>query len=78
MPPDRTLGEMLAEFFSRFRRRRVWRAGFGVVTEIRGITQDHKSLLKGTFQRGGMWLTLPRGGGDAGSHGGGGDGGGGC
>lgn len=60
MPPDRTLGEMLAEFFSRFRRRRVWRAGSGVVTEIRDITQDHRSVLKGTFQRNGTSYVVER------------------
>lgn len=60
MPPDRTLGEMLAEFFSRFRRRRVWRAGSGIVTEIRDITQDDKSALKGTFHRDGTSYVVER------------------
>jgi hypothetical protein len=60
MPPDRTLGEMLAEFFTRYRRRRVWRAGSGIVTEIRDITQDEKSALKGTFQRDGTSYVIER------------------
>lgn len=60
MPPDRTLGEILTEFFSRYRWRRVWRAGSGVVTEIRNITQDDKSALKGTFQRDGTSYVVER------------------
>lgn len=60
MPPDRTLGEWLAECFSRYRRRRVWRAGSGIATEIRDITQDDKSALKGTFQRDGTSYVVER------------------
>lgn len=60
MPPDRTLGEMLAECFSRYRRRRVWRGGSGIVTEIRDITQDDKTALRGTFQRGGTGYVVER------------------
>lgn len=59
-PPDRTIGEMLAESFSRYRRRRVWRAGSGIATEIRDITQDDKSALKGTFQRDGTSYVVER------------------
>ena len=60
MPPDRGLGEMLAEAFTRHRRRRVWRAGSGIVTEIRDITQDEKSVLKGTFERDGTAYVVER------------------
>lgn len=60
MPPDRTLGEWLKEWFSRYRRRRVWRAGSGIVTEIRDITQEDQSALKGTFQRDGTSYVVER------------------
>lgn len=59
-PPDRTLGEVLAETFSRYRRRRVWRAGSGIVTEIRDITQDDRSALKATFERQGTSYVVER------------------
>lgn len=60
MPSDRGFGEMLAENFTRHRRRRVWRAGAGVVTEIRDITQDDSEVLKGEFRRDGTHYLVER------------------
>lgn len=59
MPPDRTFGEAVAESFTRFKRRRVWRAGSGIATEIRDITQAD-SMLRGAFTRDGVRYTVER------------------
>ncbi|XOZ33660.1 hypothetical protein ACMDCT_00005 [Halomonadaceae bacterium KBTZ08] len=49
MPTDRTLGEVFAEWWNPHRRRRVWRAGATVASEIHDVSTQPRDMV-GTFK----------------------------